>query len=50
MGEENIAQYLTEHRADQYALDKDGRNPLITIKLYAYSRNSYARTSQCYIK
>ena len=49
IGEENIAQYLIEHGADQDTLDSDGRKP-IDYKLYAYSENKYNRASQWFIK
>ena len=49
IGEENIAKYLIEHGADQDALDSNGRKPM-DYKLYAYSENTYAEASQCFIK
>ena len=45
IGEENIAQYLIEHGANQGALDGDGRKP-IDYKLYVGSTNCYATLSQ----
>ena len=45
IGEENIAQYLIEHGADQGAVDGDGRKP-IDYKLYVGSTNCYATLSQ----
>ena len=45
IGEENIAQYLIEHGANQGALDGDGRKP-IDYKLYVGSTNYYATLSQ----
>ena len=49
MSEESIVQYLTEHGANQNALDSNGRKP-IDYKLHADPRNIHARTSQFYIK
>ena len=49
IGEENIAQYLIEHGADQGALDGDGRKP-IDYKIYVGSTNYYATLSQNLIK
>ena len=49
IGEENIAQYLIEHGADQDALDNDGRKP-IDYKLYESSENYYACISQYFMQ
>ena len=47
MGEEEVAQYLIEHGADQEAIDNDGRKP----KDYQfYENNVYSVVSKCHLK